>query len=239
VRSLRERVSTAELTAPAAREQPATTPTSASRSATQEEMKQLGLAAAQGDLAALDKLSELATSAIKARTNLQQWVLGDVKLAFDVLGAEAGNGNEVAFDQLWRATRMDHIQGLAITALGQAAGLGNEKALEPLLDPERYLFHRTSTVGALKPAADAGNPRAIEALAAFANQPNTRASWYMVARGLEKAALTGNGTAIDALAVIGADQNPNSRRAALLALERAAINQQQRAVQALRGLGYE
>jgi hypothetical protein len=207
-----------------------------SAAAAQDLILELGLAASKGDLAALDKLAELAATALAARTNQSDWVLGDVKRAFDLLGAEAGKGNDLAFQSLWRATRMKH---LAIRALGDAAGAGNEKALEPLLDPERYLLLRSSTLGALKPAADNGNARAIAAIAAIADDPKATALWHTAANGLENAALSGNATAIDALAKIAKSENAGVRKEALLALENAAFKKHARAAEALRGLGYQ
>jgi hypothetical protein len=204
-----------------------------------EAMRQLGLAASRGEQGALERLAELAEASIKSRTNDQQWVLGEVKVAFDTIGSEAGKRDQTAMQTLWRATRMPHLQGLAIRALGQAAAMGNESALEPLLEPERYLLTTASTVSALKPAAENGNVRAIEALAAVAKDPTKRALGYMVADGLEKAAIAGNATAIDALAVLGQSENQSVRRTALRALENSAFNQHPRAAEALRSLGYQ
>jgi hypothetical protein len=117
--------------------------------------------------------------------------------------------------------------------------MGNEKALEPLLDPQRYLLTVSSCVGALKPAADSGNVRAIGALAGVANDPKQAGLWYMAASGLEKSAIAGNETAIDALAVLGHTENKSIRETALRALETAAFKQHPRAVEALRALGYQ
>ena len=103
--------------------------------AVDDAITQLGVAASRGDFSALDKLAELAAAAMKARTNEHQYVLGHLDSAFRVLGTEAGNGNDTAFQALWIATRKDHLQGLATLQLGTAAAMGNEKALEPLLAP--------------------------------------------------------------------------------------------------------
>lgn len=210
-----------------------------SSNAVEDSIRTLAFAASQGDFTALDKLAELAAASIQARTNDQQWVLGDVKLAFNLLGAEAGKGNDLAFQSIWRATRMAHLKGLATRALGEAAALGNEKALEPLLDPERFLLMRSSTISALKPVAEAGNARAIEALAAVAADEKAKALWYMTAEGLESAAISGNATAIDALAAIAKSDNRSVREKALLALENSAFKKNARATEALRSLGYQ
>jgi RNA polymerase sigma factor (sigma-70 family) len=203
-----------------------------------EEMRRLGLAASRGDVSALEKLSELSVQAANTRTNANQDTHANIRIAFKVMGEEAGNGDEIAFQALWRATRMERLGGMATMALGQAAGMGNEKALEPLLDPERYLLTPTTCTSALKPAAESGNPRAIEALAAVVTDPKKRALWNMVAGSLEKPAATGSATAIDALAMLARAESEQVRRTALLALEKAALNNQAKATEALRGLGY-
>ena len=205
----------------------------------EEEMRLLGLAASRGDPAALQKLDELSQIATKGRTNVNQDTHADLRIAFKVMGEEAGKGNDTAFQTLWRATRMKHLDGMAIMALGQAAGMGNEKALEPLLDPERYLLLPSSTFSALKPAAENGNERAIQAIASVASDSKRQALWYMAANSLEKPAVAGNTVAIEALAMLGRAENQHVRRTALLALENAAFNKQARAVEALRGLGYK
>ena len=56
---------------------------------------------------------------------------------------------------------------------------------------------------------------------------------------MEKPATAGNPAAIDALAVIGRSENKNLRETALRALENAAFNNQPRATEALRDLGYK
>jgi hypothetical protein len=205
----------------------------------EEEMRQLGLAASRGDLAALERLSELSTLASQGRTNVNQDTHGDIRIAFKVMGEEAGKGNETAFEVLWRATRMKTLSGMAIMALGQAAGMGNERALEPLLDPERYLLLPSTTLFALKPAAESGNERAIQAIASVAANPKQQALWYGAANNLQKPAEAGNATAIDALAMLGRAENTNVSRVARLALENAAFNKHAKAIEALRSLGYQ
>jgi RNA polymerase sigma factor (sigma-70 family) len=203
-----------------------------------EEMRQLGLAASRGDLAALQKLDELSQIAVKGRTNENQDTHYEIRIAFKVIGEAAGKGSETAFQALWQSTRMDYLSGMAMYALGDAAAMGNEKALEVLLDPKRYLL-KSSPTGPLVAAAKNGNVRAIEYLATVANNPKKQAEWHMATDGLKNSAAAGNATAIDALTVIGSSQQEAIRAAALRALESAALNNQARAVEALRGLGYK
>jgi hypothetical protein len=207
-------------------------------------MRQLGLAASGGDFAALKKLEELGEIATKRNvankgsTNVSEDTHRELRIAFKVMGEEAGKGSDTALQALWQATRMDYLQGMAIYALGDAGAMGNEQALEPLLDPKRHLMNNSSTTGALVPAAQNGNVRAIEYLAAVANDPKKQGEWGIVTSGLKKPAAAGNATAIDALAVMGGSENA-SRGPALLALENAAFNKQPRAIEALRALGYK
>ena len=203
-----------------------------------EEMRQLGLAASRGDVAALQKLDELSQIASKGRTNVNQDTHRELRVAFKVIGEEAGKGSETAFQVLYRATRMRFLEGMAVYALGDAAAAGNERALEVLLDPKRFLLDSSPT-GPLVAAAKVGNVKAVEYLAAVANDPKKRAEWAMVTNGLEGPAAAGNATAIDALAVIGRSENEALRKGALRALENAAFNNQPRATEALRALGYQ
>ena len=198
-------------------------------------IRQLGVAASTGDFSALDKLAELSDAAhAQFKTNHDASVFAELRPAFDVLSAEAGKGGDTALQALWKAMRMNSVQGFAIDALGAAAGQGNDKALEPLLDPDRYLILRSSAVGALKPAADSGNVRAIQALAAVAFEPDAKPLWFLAAEGLRKAASSGNVAAIDALTELMRSDNDNVRREAIAGLEAAAFNQSSRAQEALR-----
>ena len=171
-------------------------------------------------------------------SNEQATALSDIRRAFEALGTEAGKGNAAALQAVWKASRMQDLQGFAVTALGQAASQGSEEALKPLLDPESYLILRSSAIAALKPAADAGNARAIQALAAAAGDRNQPALWLLAAQGLETAARAGNAIAIDSLAVLAATEDQNVRKQAVLALEAAARQSQPRAQEALRKLGW-
>jgi hypothetical protein len=203
-----------------------------------DEVRQLELAALRGQSGALDKLASLVAAARATNSAAQTWIRTDMRLAFEDLGTEAGNGNESALQTLWQASRMPELQGLAVQALGQAAGKGNEEALKPLLDPESYLILRSSAVQALKPAADAGNVQAIEMLASVAADQKQSPLWLLAAGGLELAAVAGNATAINALALLAAADNKNVSRQAVLALETAARRQQPQAEAALKKLGW-
>ena len=237
LRQLRERASSPAADPGAVGAQPAPSSAPALQGAG-DEARQLVAAAMGGDLSALDKLANLAAAARRMKPEEQVAALAAVWSAFELLGTEAGKGNSAGLQTLWQATRIRGLQGYAVKALGQAAGLGNEDALKPLLDPEKYLLLRSSTTSALKPAADAGNERAIQALAATAADPKQQGFGLLVVQGLETAAAAGNATAIDGLATLAATTNRNTREGAVLALEAAARNNQPRADEALRKLGW-
>ena len=237
LRQLRERASSPAADPGAVGAQPAPSSAPALQGAG-DEARQLVVAAMGGDSSAVGKLADLAAAMRRMHTNEAVQVRSALWSAFDLLGTEAGKGNTAALQAIWQASRSKELQGLAVKALGQAAGLGNEEALKPLLDPESYLLVRSSTTAALKPAADAGNERAIQALVATAADPKHQPIWYMAAKGLTTAAAAGNSTAIDGLAMLAAATNQFIRKEAVLALETAARNNQPRADEALRKLGW-
>lgn len=207
-----------------------------------EEMRQLGLAASQGDITALRKLEELtraATARRRENPNSNEDTHHEIRIAFKVMGEEAGKGSATALQALWQSTRMDYLGGMAIYALGDAAAMGNEQALETLLNPKKYLMDNSSTTGALVPAAKKGNPRAIEYLATVASDSKKQPEWGLVTNGLRDPAAEGNATAIDALALIGRSENENLRNTAVRALQNASFNNHPRAIEALRNLGYK
>jgi len=237
LRRLRERATSPAADPGAVGTQPAPSSAAAIQGAG-DEVRQLVVAAMGGDSSALGKLAELAAAMRRMHTNEAVQVRSALWSAFDLLGTEAGKGNTAALQAIWQASRIRELQGLAVKALGQAAGLGNEEALKPLLDPEKYFLVRSSTTGALRPAADAGNERAIQALVATAADPKHQPIWYMAAQGLKTAAAAGNATAIDGLAMLAAVTNEHVRKEAVLGLEAAARNNQPRADEALRKLGW-
>jgi len=237
VRQLRERIASAAPDSPPITSQ-SVTPGTLLGESRDDAVRQLGAAAMRGDTAALEKMAKLAAAARTMSSNEQATALSNIRRGFEALGTEAGKGNAGALQAVWQASRMQDLQGFAVTALGQAASQGSEEALKPLLDPESYLILRSSAIAALKPAADAGNARAIQALAAAAGDQNQPALWLLAAQGLETAAGAGNAIAIDSLAVLAATEDQNVRKQAVLALEAAARQSQPRAEEALRKLGW-
>src|SRR5262249_6598155 len=142
VRQLREQAARSATAAPPVALQPVApeTPAAPGGQYRDDEVRQLGVAAMQGDAGALDKLAKLAAAARTMNTNDQAAVRSDLHRTFEALGGEAGKGNAAALQVVWQATRIRDLQGWAVAALGQAAGQGNEEALKPLLAPEEYLI---------------------------------------------------------------------------------------------------
>jgi serine/threonine protein kinase len=202
-----------------------------------DDIRELGAAALQGDPAALERMAKLAAAALTMNSAEQARVRSDFRLAFAALGTEAGKGNAAGLQTLLEASQVPALEGYAVEGLGQAAGQGNKEALKPLLDPENSHILRSLAVMALKPAADAGEVRAIAALAETAADRRHQPLWFLAANGLATAASAGNITAIDSLAALAADENQSVRSESVRALEAAAAKGQLRAEAALAKLG--
>lgn len=208
--------------------------------------RKLGLAAAQGDPTAFDKLLALAKAELQyfntnkaglndtERSVLASQTFAPLQAAFDAITEEATNGNRAALQAISTALQMPQLQGHAINSAGILAGNGDQVALQILLNPKDYNVPLSGTIGALKPAADNGNQQAVDALAAVASDQSQHALWAMAADGLANAAASGNSAAIDALIAMSGDTNQNVQRPVLSGLQRAAANQNARATEALR-----
>ena len=201
---------------------PAASTAPANGTAWSNEISRLGVAAMQGDHAAIEQLDKIAATARGMNPEEKKALYLDLKSTFVHLGTEAGRGNAAALRAIHWASHRDALEYYAAGAFGQAAAMGNAEAFKPLLDPEDYGILPSSAVLALQPAVDAGNTRAIEALAAIAADPEGHSVWYMAATEVAGAAGTGNTTAIDSLAALAVHQGRDVRRVAIRALEVAA-----------------
>jgi hypothetical protein len=94
---------------------------------------------------------------------------------------------------------MNTLRGFAVDSLGKLAGSGDEGALEMLLNPAQNGLLLSGTIAALQPAADAGNQRAIVTLASILGDEKKKSLWLIASQGLQKAAASGNMTAINVL----------------------------------------
>jgi RNA polymerase sigma factor (sigma-70 family) len=230
----------------AGRQEPPSEPRLGSKPASEDSVRQLALAVAQGDPTALPKLLELAKAAHQdfntnsvgltdeQKGQLARQVFAPLLSAMDVLREEAANGSQPALQALAQSIATPELQGAAVHAIGALAGGGNESALNVLLEPGKYNIPLATAVGALQPAADSGNQKAIDALAAVSADGTQGPLWYLAAHGLEKAAESGNSVAIDTLIALSGSTNRNVQMAAAAGLRAAAANQNVKAAEALR-----
>lgn len=162
--------------------------------------QELGLAICAGDPAAFDKLEALAIAAHdEFRDSKSRKGFEKIRPVFDMLGKEAGKGNDFALKALLRGIRSQSLDGFSTTALGDAAGMGNQKALEVLLEPEKYGTLLSSTVGALARAAESGDTRIVDFLTKVISDKKQRALHHMATGGICKAMEKGNEKALQVL----------------------------------------
>jgi RNA polymerase sigma factor (sigma-70 family) len=214
-------------------------------SAELEAARQLGLAVTQGDAAALGKLAALARAEFQYfntnRVNVNDADHGDLarktflplQTAFQVITDEATKGNPNALQALSQSVGIKELQGTALASIGILAGNGDEVALDILTNPSKYGVLQSSAVSALKPAAERGVQKAIDALAAVTRDPKSKPLWHLATEGLSKAAASGNDVAVDALINVSTAQDEHLRREAVEGLQRAALNQNAKAIAAL------
>ncbi len=162
--------------------------------------QELGLAICAGDPAAFDKLETLAVAAYEEfRNSKSRKGFEKIRPAFDILGKEAGKGNDFALKALLRGLRSPSLDGFSTNALGDAAGMGNQKALEVLLEPEKYGTLLSSTVGALARAAESGDTRIVDCLTKVISDKKQRSLHHMATGGICNAMEKGNEKALQVL----------------------------------------
>ena len=213
--------------------------------------RELGMAVVRGDAGAFQKIVELArtqqasfaTNSLglndTARGDLARLTFAPLRAAFEVIADAASAGNAKALDAVMQAASFPELKGEAIKSLGKLAGDGNNAALDTLIHPEKYGLLLSTAVGALRPAAENGHQKAIDALAAVVADTRRQALWYMAADGLSKAVESGNAVAVEAFIGLSASTNRSIQNIVLPALRRAAANQNPKAIEALRTLGYQ
>lgn len=126
---------------------------------------------------------------------------GRMRAAFDVLGEQAGQGNDAAFQALKKSLGREPLKSFAPDALGIAAAAGNGQALDILLDYKQWgimdstagLALRTPAAADIQPAVDFF----VAALRDPANAHNGIDSYALPA--LQSAAAKGNQKAKAAL----------------------------------------
>lgn len=123
-----------------------------------------------------------------------------MRAAFNVLGGQAAQGNDRAFQALKICLRTDHLRSFAPDALGIAAAAGHQGALDILVNHDAWGILKSSAVFALQAAAEANEERAVDFLVAVILNPADRPLWSGASEGLKGAAAKGNQKAQDALA---------------------------------------
>jgi hypothetical protein len=228
---------------------PVATANSVTNSLAAQKGRELGQAVVRGEAGAFDKcLAEFKSENDSYRTNcigldgqarskLAQQTFIPMAAAFKIIGDAAGQGNEYARDAMARAFLNEDMTPIVVSFLGSWAAAGDAGALDVLLHPDKYGVSPYLNISPLQGAADNGNQAAIAALAAFANDDNNQAVWWMTATSLKGAAAAGDAVSIDALINIAANSQGFTRDTAIHGLRTAAANQNSKAAQALGSLG--
>jgi ankyrin repeat protein len=184
-----------------------------------EAMRGIARRIAEGDDRAYDELAGVAREiyrgidyrkeAARVRLNLFK-----MKAAFDVLGEEAGKGNDKALGALKRCLREhnSHLASFAPDALGIAAAAGQGEALDILVQHDDWGILESSAIFALAAPVTANRERAVDYLASWLSNPDHYGGGMALSavEALENAAVKGNDHAKMALAKYE-KANPNSR----------------------------
>lgn len=167
-------------------------------------MRALAERIANGDQAALDELRDTAKKLYRDIdfNKEKERVVSNLVLmraAFNVLGEEAGKGNDKAFQALKTCFGTSNLSSFAPDALGIAAAAGHKEALGILLNHDAWGILKSSAVFALRAPAEANIEPAVDFLIAVILNPNDRPLWHGASVGLVGAATKGNQKAKDAL----------------------------------------
>jgi ankyrin repeat protein len=135
---------------------------------TKEAMRTLAQRIADGDEAAFEELSNVTVELYRGIKDPQKeharimLNLFRMTAAFDLLGDEAGKGNENAFQALKKSLGTNHLKSFAPDALGRAAAGGNKEALDILLHYEQWDILQSSALFALCIPAKANIEPAVD-----------------------------------------------------------------------------
>ncbi|MGZ0707300.1 hypothetical protein ACWPKO_03060 [Coraliomargarita sp. W4R53] len=171
---------------------------------TVNDMRDLGLLAANGDLGAIDRLEficELLYRDVNYDTDDQR-VMANLTLmdaAMYPIGKEAGKGSENAMEALIYANSKIELRDFTSDAFGIAAALGNEQAIDILVNHKRHGILLSSAVFALQKSAEKNHPAAVAFLVNVMEDPTSKPLWHGASQGLVGAAALGNQDAIEAL----------------------------------------
>lgn len=187
---------------------------------TEEEMRALGKRIADGDDSAFD---ELANTTQKLYSEIKDYqkeqarvivLLGRMHAAFDVLGEEAGKGNEKALAALKKCLSSGRLASFAPDALGIAAASGNKDAFEILSHYQNWNILDTTAHFAMAHPIEANFEPAVDYAVNWLSTLNPSQFSGGVAlattNALAKAAEKGNQKAKDALQKFFASTPPAS-----------------------------
>ena len=176
---------------------------------TKEAMRALAGRIAKGDDAAFDELASTAKNLYGEIKDYQKEharvmvLLFRMKAAFDVLGKEAGKGNDKAFLALKQSLGVPCLAAFAPDALGLAAADGNKAALDILLHYDNWDILESTALFALSVPAKANVEPAVDYFAtrlAVINPEDQDGFLVKVAtNALASAAINGNQKAKEAL----------------------------------------
>lgn len=167
-------------------------------------MRALAERIANGDQAAFEELRDTAKELYRDIdfNKEKDRVLSNLVLmraAFNVLGEEAGKGDDKAFQALKTCLGTSKLSSFAPDALGLAAAAGHKEALDILVHHDAWGILKSSTVFALRAPAEANIEPAVDFLIAVILNPQDRPLWHGASGGLVGAATKGNQKAKDAL----------------------------------------
>jgi hypothetical protein len=177
---------------------------------TKEQMRALARRISEGDNAAFNELAAIAKKLYGEIKDYQKErvrvmvLMFRMHTAFDVLGTQAGQGNEKALAALKKCLEQKgHLQSFAPDALGIAAAGGNKEALDILLHYERWGILESSANFALCMPAEANVAPAVDYVSNWLlnMNPFQRNGGMMVSatNALGKAAAKGNEKAKETL----------------------------------------
>jgi len=152
-------------------------------------MRVLATRIVEGDQKAFDELLDTAKKLYRDIDYLHE---GDrlisnlalMRVAYDILGEQAGKGNAKAFEALKRSLGIKPLSSFAPDALGIAAAHGHAEALEMLLNHDQHKILKSTAVFALQAPAKKNNAQAIAFLLAVLDNPADRALWHGTSEGL-------------------------------------------------------
>ena len=171
-----------------------------------EQMRGLAERVATGENSAFEELSKVADAMYRdidyGREEARVLVnLSRMRTAFDVLGTEAGKGNDKAFAALKRSLGVRRLDSFAPDGLAVAAAAGHKEALDILLNYDKWGILDSSAGFALCTPAKANVTGAVDYLAALLTDPERAESGVglMAVEALKSAAAKGNDKAKSAL----------------------------------------